>query len=397
MINKVFKNNNNKFSMFLASLGSIIGLTLLFLSLQLYMDFRLLLSGENELMSSEFLIVKKEVSDLSILGINNSFSEKEIQEIADQSFVKSLAVFKGCQYQVFAHLSSDGGKFPGFSTLAYFESVPDEFIDVTTNNWAWDTNNIEIPVILPNTYIDAYNFGIALSMGTPQLSEKLLTSIPFKLTLQGNNKKGNYFARVISFSDRINSILVPENFLNYTNKLYGNKETTKHNKVIIATNDLKNPAVSKFLEEHRYTTNSEKTRENKIQSILNNGVLYQFIIGLIIITQSIILFIFYARIIINKSDFEIKTLLMLGYNRKTISVAINKLFIRSYLIVFTLSFTLFISAKSYFYFWLKNNKGIELNSGINVYTVLIALLFILSIITINKLNINRRLKTASAE
>ena len=397
MINKVFKNNNNQLSMFLASIGSIIGLTLLFLSLQLYIDFRALLDDENKLMSSEFLIIKKEVSDLSILGVNNSFNEKEIQEIAEQPFVKSLAIFKGCQYQVFAHLSSDGGKFPGFSTLAYFESVPDEFIDVPTNNWAWDTNDIELPVILPSTYIDAYNFGIALSMGTPQLSKKLLTSIPFKLSVQGNSKKGNYYARVISFSDRINSILVPENFLNHTNKLYGNKETTKHNKVIIAANNLKNPAVSKFLEEHRYTTNSEKTRGNKVQSILNNGVFYQFIIGMIIIIQSMILFIFYARIIINKSDFEIKTLLMIGYNRKTISVAINKLFIKSYLIVFSLSFTLFISTKSYLYFWINNHKGIKLNNGINVYTVLIALLFILSIVSINKLNINRRLKNTSLQ
>ena len=48
MINKVFKNNNNQLSMFLASIGSIIGLTLLFLSLQLYIDFRALLDDENK-------------------------------------------------------------------------------------------------------------------------------------------------------------------------------------------------------------------------------------------------------------------------------------------------------------------------------------------------------------
>ena len=110
-----------------------------------------------------------------------------------------------------------------------------------------------------------------------------------------------------------------------------------------------------------------------------------------------ILFIFYARIIINKSDFEIKTLLMIGYNRKTISVAINKLFIKFYLIVFSLSFTLFISTKSYLYFWINNNKGIELNNGFNLYTVLIFLVFLLSIVSINKLNINRRLKNTSLQ
>ena len=396
MINKVFKNNINKFSMLLAGAGSVIGLTLLFISLQLYFDFKSLLSHENESMSSEYLVIKKEVSDLSIIGLNSHyFSKEEIKEISNASFVKSMAVFKGCNYQVFAQLSSEGGNFPGFSTLAYFESIPDEFIDVATNNWSWDSNKTEVPIILPTTYIDAYNFGIALSMGTPQLSKQLLSSIPFKLNLQGNHKKGVFFAKVISFSDRINSILVPQSFLDYTNNIYGNSTSIKHSQVIIATNNSKDPAISAFLKKHGYSANSEQIKENKIQSILSNGVMYQFIIGLIIVFQSILLFIFYARIIINKSEFEIKTLLMMGYNIKTISSAINKQFNQSYLIVFTLSFILFFFLKTYLYYWLKAEKGIILNIGLNGYTILISLVFIISFTMVNKLNIIKRVKDIS--
>lgn len=398
MIKKVFKDNNNKFSMVLAGAGSVIGLTLLFISIQLYFDFESLLNDGDDLLSNEYLVIKKEVSDLSIIGINNNyFSNEEIQEISNASFVKSMAVFKGCNYQVFAQLSSDGGNFPGFSTLAYFESIPDEFIDVATNNWSWDSNKVEVPVILPTTYIDAYNFGIALSMGTPQLSKQLLLSIPFKLNLQGNQKKGNYIAKVISFSDRINSILVPESFLDYTNNIYGKSNSTKNSQVIIATNNSKDPAIALFLKKHGYNANLEQIKENKIQSILSNGMLYQFIIGLIIVLQSIILFIFYARIIINKSELEIKILLMIGYNNRAISLAINKLFIQSYLIVFTFSFILFFLFKSCLYLWLTTEKGITLNSGLNMYTILIAILFIISFTMANKLNIIKRVKQISKQ
>ena len=61
-------------------------------------------------------------------------------------------------------------------------------------------------------------------MGTPQLSKELLKSIPFKLIIQGNNKQKTFHAKVISFSDRINSILVPKSFLEHTNSTYGNSK-----------------------------------------------------------------------------------------------------------------------------------------------------------------------------
>ena len=99
------------------------GRTFLFISLQLYFDFKSIISSENKLIDSDYLIIKKQIPELSILGTNeNSFTTQELNEITNASFVKSMGTFKGCRYQVTAHLNKNNTSFPGFSSLAYFES-----------------------------------------------------------------------------------------------------------------------------------------------------------------------------------------------------------------------------------------------------------------------------------
>ena len=98
MIKKVFANNKNSGAIFLASVGSVIGLSLLFISLQLYFDFKSIMSSESKLIDSDYLIIKKQIPELSILGANeNSFTTQELNEITNASFVKSMGTFKGCR------------------------------------------------------------------------------------------------------------------------------------------------------------------------------------------------------------------------------------------------------------------------------------------------------------
>ena len=168
----------------LSGIGSVIGLSLFFISLQVYFDSQYLLSDDTEIINDEFLVLKKDITQLSIIGIGkNLFNDKEINDLKKQSFVNNLAVFKSCKYQVYAHLGSKGGSFPGFKTLAFFESIPSKFIDTPINEWKWDISSETVPIILPTTFVDAYNYGIALSMGTPQISKKLLKTVPLKLKL----------------------------------------------------------------------------------------------------------------------------------------------------------------------------------------------------------------------
>ena len=59
MIQKIFKHNNNRSSIALASIGSVVGLSILLISIQLYFDFKSLTQQENNTISNEFLVIKK--------------------------------------------------------------------------------------------------------------------------------------------------------------------------------------------------------------------------------------------------------------------------------------------------------------------------------------------------
>ena len=45
------------------------------------------------------------------------------------------------------------------STAMFFESVPDEYVDVNLDKWEFDENERVVPIIIPRNYLNLYNFG----------------------------------------------------------------------------------------------------------------------------------------------------------------------------------------------------------------------------------------------
>lgn len=46
------------------------------------------------------------------------------------------------------------------STAMFFESVPDEYVDVNLDKWEFDENERVVPIIIPRNYLNLYNFGL---------------------------------------------------------------------------------------------------------------------------------------------------------------------------------------------------------------------------------------------
>ena len=404
MIKKILNSKRKWSSLILSGIGSVVGLSLLLISLQIYFDVQYMISDDSGAIDKDYLVIKKEISDLNMIqqGLSmlsdnnkikssNTFSKAEIESIKKESFVDSLASFKSCKYEVMARMGDKEGGMPPFSTLVFFESIPDDFIDATTNKWNWNIGNEEVPIILPTSYVDAYNFGIAISQGTPQISKKLIENVRFKLHVKGNGAQALYIGKVIALSDRVNSILVPENFLDYTNQIYGSNDDNQPSKLIISTKNAKDPSIAKFLAENHYVTNKEKIKGGVIQKLIDGMLYYQFFICLIIVLQSALLFVFYAQILVSRSNYEIKLLLMLGYKWQNIAKELNILFIKVYLSIILISIILLYIFKNLIDTWFLNNQGISLPESLNSYTVLIGFAFILFFVLINGWNIRNKI------
>ena len=99
----------------------------------------------------------------------------------------------------------------------FFESVPDSFLDQKPESWEWEENATFVPIMVPKFYLDLWNFGLAPSRSEyPALSMETASLMPIEIFI-GSEKSVIMQGRFVAFSKRINSVLVPRNFLEWAN------------------------------------------------------------------------------------------------------------------------------------------------------------------------------------
>ena len=204
-------------------LANLLGMFIVLLSIQFYQDVKPLFSQEDGLMKKEYMILSKRVSTLgSLVKKSSGFTSEDVDEIKNQPFVKNVGAFTPGHFNVSAGVSMAGGM--GMSTQMFFESVPDAYIDVKSADWRFDERSDFLPIILPRNYLNLYNFGFAQSRNLPQLSEGVLGLVNVDIHISGNGKSRSFKGNIVGFSNRLNTILVPDRFMQWANGEFGNRE-----------------------------------------------------------------------------------------------------------------------------------------------------------------------------
>lgn len=321
LFGKLLLRKLRPFQLVIALAGTLIGLTMLLAACQFYSLFGLLLQEEKDVIGNQYLIVQKKISLLNTFSISNSeFSGDEIEDIARINGVNEVATFRANLFRANAFVEKgDNQLIPQLYTELFFESVPDNVIDIKTEEWKWPSSDSALPLILPKDYLNLYNFGFAPGQNLPQISESSIRMLEFKIRVQGNGKSGIYKAFIAGFSNRINSILVPDNFLIYANKVFGDKKETKPSRLIVVCNDASSQDLFNYLKESGLETNEEMLKSGRLNSILNIMISIVSVVGFIIIFLAVMNIIQYAQLLITQSDYEIRTLILLGYFHQSIS------------------------------------------------------------------------------
>ena len=393
-LDNLIRNEQKSSTKWISSIGTIIGIVIILVSIQLYQDFKLLIGNESSPLKTQNRIISKKISQLSFLKKEiKGFSIEEINELESQNNVKDLAQFKSCDYQVMINVGNQKNGIPGFFTLAYFESIPETFLENNYGFSEWDSTKKEIPVVIPKNYLDAYNYGMALSMNTPQISEEFLKKIRVIIQISGNSQKAEYLGKVTGLNDNLNSILVPEKFLDMTNRKFGSKEKQNPSRLIVKIKEIDNQLFLDFLNAKNYTLNNNSHKINLFQKLLGSIFSYQFLIALVIVLQGLFLLLFYSRIIIQRSSHELKKLFIIGYSVHDIAKSFEKNYLKLYVFIFTTAlFTSWIIK-----FLIANGLSKELNLSISnqlsLTTYFIWVILTLLFILFNRFNIKLKLRT----
>ena len=313
ILKKLLLRNTRNSRLWLSLIALCTGTTLLLISVLIWWNFRELLEGkhDNDSLGSTFLTISKKVTNENMGRPETTlFSEAEINALRSVPQVQDVGVLTSNRFPVYAVMSAS----VGFSTEMFLEAVPSRFMDKLPEDWDWKEGDNIVPVIISSEFLNLYNYGFALSQGLPQLSESSIKSVAFDLKVGGGIMGETFKAQVVGFSDRISSVLVPENFINYGNNKYVPGVPIAPSRLIVKAKDPSDQQFVHYLQQHGYTTNAEQLRWNKLRSIVTVVTSATGLLALLLMGLGVLVFILFIELTIAKAQASLKLLLELGYS-----------------------------------------------------------------------------------
>ncbi|MBR1379585.1 MAG: ABC transporter permease [Bacteroidaceae bacterium] len=301
-------------------LANLAGMTIIMLGLQFYTDVKAVYQSEDSFMKSTYIIINKPVSTLSSLtGRSGAFTQGEIQDLESQPFCTRVGMFVASDFDVKATFSLDNTT--SFSTEMFFEAVPDEFVDVEDADWNYNEDTDEVPIILPRNYLDLYNFGFAQSRSLPRLSEGILSAIRLGIDISSPTQgTKHYYGRIVGFSNRLNTILVPWQFMQWANQTYAASKQQQPTRLIFEVDNPTDERINTYIADQGYETDSDKLDASKTTYLLRIIVGIVMAVGAVICILSFYILMLSVYLLVEKNSTKLENLLLIGYSPKRVAM-----------------------------------------------------------------------------
>ncbi len=391
LIWKLLRENISKPQLIGFAVTSLIGMSIVLLAFQFYFDINPLFTGKDKLLKEDYLTITKKVGILGGLSSrSNGFSQNEIDDLKKQSFVKNVGAFTPSQFNVFGGFNSQKLGI-AFNTEMFFESVPDHFIDVTSDSWRFSPVDNTVPIILPKNYLDLYNFGFAQASSMPRISEQLIGLINLDISITGKNGlRQQMKGRIVGFSNRLNSILVPETFMTWANQQYGGTPSEPA-RLIIEVSNIADPNLSGYFKDKGFEISGDNTTASKMSFFLKIIIGIVVSVGVLICVLSFFILVLSIYLLLEKNMNKLRTLRLIGYSKSIVVKPYEWLAVGLNLVILVLSLAItFVVRAQYLNFIGKLLPVAE--AQFSVYTLLIGITIFVLLSLLNILIIRRKVK-----
>ena len=372
-----FNANQNKVSRWFGYIGLGVGVLLLLCSVQMYCNINYLIRDKNTRRNgADFISITKTITNEN-MGKDNRFTPADIAALHAQTFIEDAAPLVANSFKV----TAGAGDLIPFSTDIFIEAINEKFIDSIPENFTWREGQTIVPIIFSTDFLEMYNV-FSAGWDLPQLSEKTAMAVNIFLRCHGQNGEHLFKARIVGFSDRINSVLVPENFLSTENKQLQGLENVNASRVFIKTNDANNPALLNYLAQNNFHANKDKTKFGRIKGLLQNIVSGLAAFGVIVILLAMVLFSFYIQLIVAKSKTNLQLLLTLGYSPIWLSKTVAKKWVPVYAMIILIAIILTELLHVLFIHYVAPTNG-DLSLVINWSVLAIAIALLILSVAVN--------------
>ncbi len=383
---KLLFNHRNKFQLLIASIGIIIGLILLLISLELYHKGKFY-NESSKILDEHTLIVQKKVSRAAHLGLGSpGFSAAEIDELQKQKFISACSPIMSNQFEVIVEINDP--IIPAFNSNIFLQAIENDLIDISSNEFKWEDSNDYVPVIMPRNFLMMLNTFLSASK-LPQLSESLISNVQMNLTLGPKSKRSVVPARIVGFTNDFSSILVPSAFLKMANLKFANTKDEFQSQLVIKAVDNKLGLLESYLEDKGYESGEDQIFISRLKSTIFITLICTTSLALLTLFLSVVITIQYLQMMLSELTFEIRLMLRLGHSIQ----ALKNIFLRFFMLVFSanslISFVCF-----YFLNVAINNRlirsGIIINESISLWSIsALFIAFIIFTILVNFFTVRR--------
>lgn len=391
LIWKLLRENISKPQLIGFAITSLIGMSIVLLAFQFYFDINPIFTGKDKLLKEDYLTITKKVGILGGLSSkSNGFSQSEIEDLKNQPFVKNVGPFTPSQFHVFGGFNSQKLGI-AFNTEMFFESVPDPFLDVASDSWRFSPVDNTVPIILPKNYLDLYNFGFAEASSMPRISEQLIGLINLDISISGNNgARQQMKGRIVGFSNRINSILVPETFMTWANQQFGGTPSQPA-RLIVEVSNIADPNLSGYFKDKGFDISGDNTTASKMSFFLKIIIGIVISVGILICVLSFFILILSIYLLLEKNMSKLRTLRLIGYSKSTVVKPYEWLAVGLNLILLLLSLAITLVVRTQYLNFI--GKLFPMNEArFSIYTVSIGLSIFVLLSLLNILIIRKKVE-----
>ena len=368
--------------------ANLFGMLIVLFGFQFYQDVLPVFTQQDSFMKADYLIMSKKIGmGNTISGRTNTFSGSEIDDVSSQKFVKKVGKFTSTEYKVDASMGVNGVNV--LNSELFFESVPDCFVDVPLKDWKYEPGSKEVPIILPRTYINMYNFGFAQSHSLPKISDGLVGMIDFEIFIQAGGKKEQFKGKVIGFSSRLNTILVPQAFMDWSNHEFAPEDHSDPTRLIVEVGNPADENISQYLDENGYEVETDKLDAEKTTYFLRMMVTMVMVVGLVISILSFYILMLSIYLLVQKNSSKLENLLLIGYSPANVSKPYQLLTMGLNIVVLIVAWVVLFFLRSYYMDFIETLFP-DIDEGSMLPAILLGLVLFFIVSVLNIIAIRRK-------
>lgn len=373
------------------ALANLVGLAIVVLAVQFYRDVIPVFNDEESFIRKDYLIITRSVTASgAMMGGASEFSDADIADIEAQEWCRKVGRFTNSEFSIWATIGTGQGN-RAMRSQFFFESIPNDFIDIDPDEWGFNPEKPEVPVIVSRDYLSLYNFGFAAAQGMPKISEGQAGMIPVSFTFSGAGRNEVIPGKIVGFSNRLNTIIVPDQFMKWGNERYGNSaQAQRPVRLILEVNRPGDVVIQDYMKDHHYDVAGDKMTSSKAYYFLTLIIGIVVVVGIVISALSFFVLMLSIYLLLQKNTQKLRNLLQLGYSPAQTAQTYIRMVVIINAVVLVLALLLMFAARAYY---MPSMRALGTNGSSLWVSIVVGIVIMAAITTGNVVAIKRKINS----